>query len=40
VALAALLGVSGWLFGRRALFLTRIVLAGKPVDRRNDTAGR
>ncbi len=35
-----LLGVSGGLFARRALFLTRLVLAGKPVDRRGDVAGR
>ena len=32
--------MSGWLFGRRALFLTRLVRAGKPVDRRGDVAGR
>jgi Fe-S oxidoreductase len=35
-----LLGVSGGLFARRALFLTRVVLAGKPVDRRGDLPGR
>ena len=35
-----LLGVSGGLFARRALFLTRLVLAGKPVDRRGDVARR
>ena len=40
VGLALLLAVSGGLFARRALFLTRIVLAGKPVDRRSDVTGR
>ena len=40
MGLVALLAVSGGLFARRALFLTRLVLAGKPVDRRSDVAGR
>jgi Fe-S oxidoreductase len=40
VGLVVLLGVSGGLFARRALFLTRLVLAGKPVDRRGDVARR
>jgi len=40
VGLVVLLAVSGGLFARRALFLTRLVLAGKPVDRRSDVAGR
>ena len=35
-----LLGVSGTLFARRALFLTRIVRAGKPVDRSGDLSRR
>src|SRR5207237_1085455 len=41
VGLAALVAVAGGLFARRALFLTRLVLAGHPADRRYDgTAGR
>jgi Fe-S oxidoreductase len=40
VALAALLAVAGTLFGRRALFLTRLVRAAKPLDRTDDVAGR
>jgi Fe-S oxidoreductase len=38
--LAALLGVAGGLFSRRALFLTRLVLAGKPADRRDNVLAR
>ncbi|MGZ8717110.1 MAG: (Fe-S)-binding protein, partial [Gaiellaceae bacterium] len=40
MGLVLLLAVSGGLFARRALFLTRLVLAGKPVDRRSDVARR
>jgi Fe-S oxidoreductase len=32
--------VSGWLFGRRALFLVRLVRAGKPVERFDDMPAR
>ncbi len=34
------LGVAGSLFARRALFLTRLVRAAKPLDRSDDVAGR
>jgi hypothetical protein len=35
-----LLAVAGGLFARRALFLVRLVRAGKPVDRSGDLPGR
>ena len=35
-----MIAVAGWLFGRRALFLTRLVRSGKPVSRSADTAAR
>ena len=35
-----MLVVSGWLFARRALFLVRLVRAGKPVERFDDMPGR
>ena len=35
-----MLVVSGWLFARRALFLVRLVRAGKPVERFDDLPGR
>src|SRR5262249_10913815 len=40
LGLAVLLAVSGGLFARRALFLTRLVRLGKPVDRRDDVPAR
>jgi Fe-S oxidoreductase len=40
IALVAAIAVAGWLFARRALFLTRIVRSGKPVSRSADTAAR
>ncbi len=40
VALAAALGVSGALFGSRALYLLRLVRSGKPVDRATDLPAR
>jgi Fe-S oxidoreductase len=40
IALVAAIAVAGWLFGRRALFLTRLVRSGKPVSRSADTAAR
>jgi Fe-S oxidoreductase len=36
----AAVAVAGTLFARRALFLTRLVRAAKPLDRRDDIAGR
>ncbi|TML72599.1 MAG: (Fe-S)-binding protein [Actinobacteria bacterium] len=39
-ALAAVLAVSGWLFVRRTLLLTRLVRAGKPVERFSDMPAR
>jgi Fe-S oxidoreductase len=36
----AAVAVAGPLFARRALFLTRLVRAAKPLDRRDDIAGR
>src|SRR5262249_41781747 len=40
LALAVLLAVAGTLFGRRALFLVRLVRMGKPVERSDDVSGR
>ena len=40
VALVALLVVAGAIFGRRALFLTRLVRAGRPLDRTDDVPRR
>ena len=36
----AAIAVAGTLFARRALFLTRLVRAAKPLDRSDDVAGR
>jgi Fe-S oxidoreductase len=40
LALAAALLVSGWIFARRALFLTRLVRMGKPASRTADIGRR
>ncbi|MGH2928362.1 MAG: (Fe-S)-binding protein, partial [Solirubrobacteraceae bacterium] len=40
LGVAALVVAGGGLFARRALFLTRLVLAGKPVDRRGELPAR
>ena len=40
LGLAALLAVAGGFFARRAVFLWRLVRAGKPVDRSGDVPRR
>ena len=39
-ALLVVIGIAGWLFGRRALFLFRLLRSGKPVDRVADLPRR